>query len=145
MSIVVLVIALTVAGAIGWLLNRRSGQLRHTPGSLSGDDSAAEAEAQADAAYLGLTPEKPTVVHFSAPWCGPCAALRRVVEKVCTDLGGVEHLEIDIDANPDAARRFSVLSLPTTVIFDAAGRQRYRVTGVPTSADLRDALHPLVA
>ncbi|HEU4360364.1 MAG TPA: thioredoxin, partial [Mycobacterium sp.] len=41
--------------------------------------------------------------------------------------------------------RFSVLSLPTTVIFDAHGRQRYRATGVPTVTDLRSALEPLLA
>ena len=49
------------------------------------------------------------------------------------------------NANPDAARRLSVLSLPTTFVFDADGRQRYRASGVPTAADLRSALQPLLA
>ena len=70
-------------------------------------------------------------MHFSAVWCGPCAAVRRVVDQVCDDLPAVAHVEIDMDANPAAARRLSVLSLPTTFIFDADGRQRYRTTGVP--------------
>ncbi|ORW67259.1 thioredoxin family protein [Mycolicibacter senuensis] len=96
------------------------------------------------AAFLGLPPGGPAVVHFSAPWCGPCAAARRVVEAVCDDLG-VAHREVDIDANPAAARRFSVLSLPTTLIFDAEGRQRYRAAGVPTTAVLRSALEQLLA
>ncbi|PQM53653.1 thioredoxin [Mycolicibacter virginiensis] len=141
MSIVAIFAALVFAGAIGWWLNRRAGVLRQLPGSETGDGDAAAS----DAAFLGLEPGRPAVVHFSAPWCGPCAGVRRVVEKVCDDLGGVAHHEIDIDANPDAARRFSVLSLPTTVIFDAVGRQRYRAAGVPTSADLRSALEPLLA
>jgi hypothetical protein len=38
-----------------------------------------------------------------------------------------------------------VLSLPTTFIFDADGRQRYRTAGVPKPAHLRAALHPLLA
>jgi thioredoxin-like negative regulator of GroEL len=54
-------------------------------------------------------------------------------------------MEIDIDTNPAAAKRFSVLSLPTTFIFDAGGRQRYRSAGVPKVADLRTALEPLLA
>jgi len=54
-------------------------------------------------------------------------------------------VEIDMDANPAAARRLSVLSLPTTFIFDAKGHQRYRTAGVPTAADLRTALEPLLA
>lgn len=140
MSIVAIVAALGFAGGLGWWLNRRTGVLRELPDPVPGGDAAAS-----DAAFLGLAAGGPAVVHFSAPWCGPCAGVRRVVEKVCDDLGGVAHHEIDIDANPEAARRFSVLSLPTTVIFDADGHQRYRAAGVPTSADLRSALEPLLA
>jgi thiol-disulfide isomerase/thioredoxin len=94
---------------------------------------------------LGLSDVGPTIVHFSAAWCGPCASVRRVVDQVCDELPGVAHMEIDIDANPVAAKRFSVLSLPTTFIFDAGGRQRYRSAGVPKAADLRTALEPLLA
>jgi hypothetical protein len=50
-----------------------------------------------------------------------------------------------MDAAPAAARKLSVLSLPTTFIFDAAGRQRYRSSGVPKAADLRAAIEPLLA
>ena len=64
---------------------------------------------------------------------------------MCAELPAVAHVEIDMDANPDAARRLSVLSLPTTFIFDAEGRQQYRASGVPTAADLRSALRPLLA
>ncbi|WP_264063313.1 TlpA family protein disulfide reductase, partial [Mycolicibacterium hippocampi] len=63
----------------------------------------------------------------------------------CAEVDGVAHTEIDIDADPEAARTLSVLSLPTTVVFDAAGRQRYRSTGVPSAADLRAVLRELLA
>jgi thiol-disulfide isomerase/thioredoxin len=98
-----------------------------------------------DTAGLGLSHAGPTVVHFSAPWCGPCARVRRVVSQVCGDLGDVAHVEVDLEANPLAARQLSVLSLPKTVIFDVNGRQRYRTVGVPTADDLRSALEPLLA
>jgi thiol-disulfide isomerase/thioredoxin len=101
--------------------------------------------ADVDTSDLGLSRTGPTVVHFSAVWCGPCAGVREVVNQVCDELPGVAHVEIDMDANPAAARRLSVLSLPTTFIFDADGRQRYRSAGVPTVADLRSALEPLLA
>jgi thioredoxin-like negative regulator of GroEL len=71
--------------------------------------------------------------------------VRKVVEQVCEELGGVAHLEIDMDANPEAARRLSVMSLPTTLIFDSDGRPRYRTTGVPRAADLRSAVERLLA
>src|SRR5271168_5103934 len=114
--------ALGVAVVVGILVNRRSGTVRESSEPLVTAD-------------LGLSGTGPTVMHFSAVWCGPCAAVRRVVDEVCADLPDVGHVEIDIDANPNAARRLSVLSLPTTFIFDRDGRQRYRAAGVPRAAD----------
>jgi thiol-disulfide isomerase/thioredoxin len=135
-ALVAVVAALALAGIVGWLLNRRAGHVRVS------DPGAAD---DVDIRDLGLSADGPTVVHFTAPWCSPCTQVRRVVTQVCTDLGDVAHVEIDMDANPGAARRLSVLSLPTTFIFDAGGRQRYRASGVPKADDLRSALTPLLA
>ncbi|MET0700890.1 MAG: thioredoxin family protein [Mycobacterium sp.] len=134
---IVIVVALGLATLAGVLINRRSGAVRETAAPADADD--------VDNSDLGLSPTGPTVVHFSADWCGPCAGVRRVVDQVCADLPAVGHVELDLDANPVAARRLSVLSLPTTFIFDAAGRLRYRTSGVPKAADLRSALEPLLA
>jgi thiol-disulfide isomerase/thioredoxin len=136
---VAIVVAIGLATLVGWLLNRRSGVLRAAAGPGDGDS------ADLDTSDLGLSATGPTIVHFSADWCGPCAGVRRVVDQVCDDLAQVAHVEIDMDANPAAARRLSVLSLPTTFIFDAGGRLRYRTSGVPKAADLRSALEPLLA
>ena len=135
-AIVALVAALGLAAVIGWLLTRRAGDIRATDSKASGD---------VDTSDLGLSRHGPTVVHFSASWCGPCTQVRRVVDQVCDDLPDVAHVEIDMDENPRAAGRLSVLSLPTTFIFDADGRQRYRAAGVPKADDLRSALAPLLA
>ncbi len=134
--LVAIVGAVVVATVAGWLLTRRSGRVREIR-SDPGDGP--------DAGELALSRSGPTIVHFSAPWCGPCDRVRRVVGQVCADMADVAHLEIDLDANPGTARRFSVLSLPTTLIFDVEGRQRYRASGVPKAADLRSALQPLLA
>jgi thiol-disulfide isomerase/thioredoxin len=133
--IAVLIAALGMAYVIGRLLTLRSGMLR----------AADETAAALDTSDLGLSTTGPTILHFSAEWCGPCAGVRRVVDQVCSELPAVTHVEIDMDANPAAARRLSVLSLPTTFIFDADGHQRYRTSGVPKAADLRAALEPLLA
>lgn len=139
MTVIVVTVAVLAAATLaGWLLTRRSGTLREI-------DSTPDQDAGADVAALGLSRSGPTVVHFSAPWCGPCDRVRRVVEQVCDDLSEVAHVEIDLDANPETARRYSVLSLPTTLIFDVDGRERYRTSGVPNAADLRSALKPLLA
>jgi thiol-disulfide isomerase/thioredoxin len=132
--VTVLIAALGVAYVIGRLVTLRAGMLK-----------AADDASKVDTSDLGLSSDGPTIVHFTATWCGPCAAVRRVVDQVCEQLPTVAHVEIDMDANPEAARRLSVLSLPTTLIFDADGRPRYRTTGVPRAADLRSALEPLLA
>ena len=134
LAITVLIAALGVAFVIGRLVTLRAGMLK----------AAADAS-NVDTSDLGLSDAGPTILHFSADWCGPCAAVRRVVDQVCDELPGVAHIEIDMDANPEAARRLSVMSLPTTLIFDADGRPRYRTTGVPKAADLRSAVEPLLA
>jgi thiol-disulfide isomerase/thioredoxin len=135
-AIVATLAALALATIAGWLLTRHAGDIRAIePGSGS----------ELDTSDLGLSHTGPTVVHFSAPWCSPCTRVRGVVTEVCNNLGDVAHVEIDMDANPRAAQGLSVLSLPTTFIFDAEGRQRYRTTGVPKANDLRSALAPLLA
>ena len=129
----VITAALGVAMVIGLLINRRSGVLRDSPDAVE------------HVADLGLSRTGPTIVHFSAVWCGPCAAVRRVVDQVCNDLPDVAHVEIDMDANPAAARRLSVLSLPTTFIFDADGRQRYRSAAYSRPLSCGRQLAPLLA
>jgi thiol-disulfide isomerase/thioredoxin len=139
--IVATLAAFAVAAVAGWLLTRNSGKVREVQ---PGPDRPGQ-EDDPETADLGLSRSGPTVVHFSADWCGPCDRVRRVVDQVCGDLADVGHVEVDLEANPEAARRFSVLSLPTTLIFDIDGRLRYRTSGVPKAADLRSALEPLLA
>lgn len=138
-------VAMLAAGAVatiaGWLLIRRSNRV-HSSGSQPAPSTHPD---HLDIVDLGLSGSGPTVVHFSAPWCRPCDRVRHVVHQVCGDLGNVAHVEIDLDANPQAARRFSVLSLPTTLIFDRQGRQRYRSSRIPRPVELRSALKPLLA
>jgi thiol-disulfide isomerase/thioredoxin len=135
-AIAVVIAVIGLGAIVGRLLTLRQGMLRAAKQAADVDTSDLN---------LGLSSTGPTILHFSATWCGPCAAVRRVVDQVCADLPGVSHVEVDMDANPKAAKRLSVLSLPTTIVFDAGGHPRYRATGVPTTADLRSALRPFLS
>ncbi|WP_410874262.1 thioredoxin family protein [Nocardia sp. A7] len=140
-ELVILAVVIAAAVAVGVYLSRRQGQVR--PATL--DPDTEQRARLLDAA--GVTGEVPAVLHFSADWCGPCDAVRRVVADVTADLSespnAPRDIEIDIDADPDLARELNVLSLPTTFVFDAEGKERFRISGVPKPGDLRTALEPL--
>lgn len=145
-ALVVLAVVLVAALAAGALLRARSGTVRATEPGPVVDETLRELLTEAGANTAG-----PTVLHFSADWCGPCAAVRRVIHQVLGNLdtrlaagaGRPLEVEVDIDENPALAKELGVLSLPTTFIFDAALVQRHRISGVPSAADLEAALLPL--
>ncbi|WP_067886611.1 thioredoxin family protein [Nocardia vaccinii] len=143
-QIMILVAVLLIAAVVGILVRRREGRIRNAPAAKA---TAPAAERTALLATVGVGAAQPAVLHFSAEWCGPCAAVRRVVGGVVADLAQTQapprDIEVDIDAEPALARELNVLSLPTTFVFDAEGRERFRISGVPKAADLRSALVPL--
>ncbi|UGT53187.1 thioredoxin family protein [Nocardia asteroides] len=140
-ELVILAAVVLAAVAVGLLLKRNQGRVR--PATL--DPETAQRARLLDAA--GVTGASPAVLHFSADWCGPCDAVRRVVAGVTAELSDSPNaprdIEIDIDAEPALARELNVLSLPTTFVFDAEGKERFRISGVPKAGDLRTALEPL--
>ncbi|PXX66834.1 thioredoxin [Nocardia tenerifensis] len=140
-EITIIAVVLLAALAVGFLLRRRDGKIRAA-------DVVETGSARADLlAAVGVTGSVPAVLHFSAEWCGPCAAVRRVVADVTGQLAESPQppldIEVDIDAEPALAKELNVLSLPTTFVFDSAGRERFRISGVPKVTDLRSALEPL--
>ncbi len=72
--------------------------------------------------------EGPVVVDFWAPWCGPCKAVAPVLEQLAAAHDRVEFVKLDIDANPEAASRFGVLSIPTVILFEG-GEARETLVG----------------
>lgn len=86
-----------------------------------------------------LKADKPVLVDFWADWCVPCHMVSPAVEEIGRDKAQVMQVaKLNVDDNPDTARRYGVMSIPTLILF-VKGEERARVIGAkPKDTILRE-------
>jgi thioredoxin-like negative regulator of GroEL len=80
----------------------------------------------------------PTLLYFTPPTCAPCKTVQRPAIERLKSLAGdrLRVVEIDASSQPEIARQWGVLSVPTTFVLDAEGRPRHVNHGVTSMEKL---------
>jgi len=90
-----------------------------------------------------LKNEQPVLVDFFASWCGPCKLQGPIIEELAKEVSGKAKVgKMDVDANPQTAGKFGIMSIPTIIIFKA-GQPVQHFTGLQGKEILLEELNKL--
>ena len=101
-------------------------------GLLEIDDASFDAEV--------LKSDKPVLVDFWAPWCGPCRAIAPIVEELAGTFGDkVKFAKCNVDDNPVTPGKYGIKAIPTLIFFKG-GDVAEQITGMVAKSKLEDAI-----
>lgn len=73
--------------------------------------------------------DKPVLVDFWASWCSPCQALAPTIDEIADEQPGIKVGKVNVDEQPELARQFRVMSIPTLMVFKNGDLVRREVGG----------------
>ena len=62
-----------------------------------------------------LQSDRPVIVDFYADWCGPCKMISPLLEEIADQQNAIKIAKLDVDAHPQLAQQFGVMSIPTII------------------------------
>jgi thioredoxin 1 len=90
-----------------------------------------------------LKSDKPVLVDFWAPWCGPCQVMGPIIDELAAEMGDKAKVgKLNVDENPDTSAKFGIMSIPSIKIFKD-GKVVKEFVGVQNKNSLKAELENL--
>lgn len=131
-------------------VNKESEKIETRTALRNSDSSLMEADQNASDVYADGTVRlpingKPTVVDFTATWCGPCKQMKPIVEKLEKAYGNrVNFVAVDVDDNGALSTEYGIQSIPTFVFLDAKGNEKERIVGAVSRQEIEEEIVDLL-
>lgn len=101
-------------------------------------------QAVTDANFIEETKDGLVLIDFWATWCGPCRMQAPILEQLADEIheDELKIVKMDVDENPDTAREFGIMSIPT-LLFKKDGEVVKQVAGVHSKDQLKAIISEL--